>query len=408
MRIWDLSASGRAAQEAAAGAGASGSGSTMLAAGPSELELAPIGTAESPNPPAGKSKAGKTANSVTGVVFLAGDRCGLGTGVLSLRSSPAVACPARPGCARCHLRCDLGTRHNRCSTSKIQSSARLSSLVQTNGMLLAPMTLRLTLAIRFCLRSLVASSNASESAVKIWDRRNLDRPLALLNRTGLARPRGVTSLTLDPSEGSDRLAASYSDSVVCVWRASSAAADGEPEACLKGHKSSSFYVKARAAQCWREGPGIQSAASRLCGLVVSPVFSAAVTSLLTSPLHPLSFQIAFSPDGTHIASGSCDYGLYVWQIARPADPPFVLRGHGREVDGVDWCRTDFGCLASCGDDSTVRVWAIRRPADTARALLCAAARAPARRCLCDLPRESHAAAVSGVVSYARLYLTTSR
>lgn len=85
--------------------------------------------------------------------------------------------------------------------------------------------------------------------MKLWDRRSLDRPLAQLNRgagagAGLVRPRGITALAADPTDGSERIAASYSDSVVCVWRAASAATDGAPEACLRGHKSSSFYVKA--------------------------------------------------------------------------------------------------------------------------------------------------------------------
>ena len=38
----------------------------------------------------------------------------------------------------------------------------------------------------------------------------------------------------------------------------------------------------------------------------------------------------------------------------------VLRGHAREVTGVAWCPTDPLQLATCGDDASVRVWALAR------------------------------------------------
>ena len=71
-------------------------------------------------------------------------------------------------------------------------------------------------------------------------------------------------------------------------------------------------------------------------------------------------KAAFSPDGTHVASGSCDQRVYVWRVDRPAAPPTALRGHEGEVTAVDWCPTDFTRLASCADDDTARVWSIDR------------------------------------------------
>ena len=72
-------------------------------------------------------------------------------------------------------------------------------------------------------------------------------------------------------------------------------------------------------------------------------------------------KVAFSPDGTHVASGSCDRRVYVWQVDRPGDGPYALEGHGGEVTGLDWAAGDFGRMASCADDGSLRVWSVRRP-----------------------------------------------
>lgn len=70
----------------------------------------------------------------------------------------------------------------------------------------------------------------------------------------------------------------------------------------------------------------------------------------------------FSPDGTHIASGSTDGGVYIWQIeARDGACPFVLRGHSTEVTGIAWSPSDWGTLVSTGDDGEVRFWRSHKP-----------------------------------------------
>jgi denticleless len=68
----------------------------------------------------------------------------------------------------------------------------------------------------------------------------------------------------------------------------------------------------------------------------------------------------FSPDDGYIASGSCDKNVYVWKINNPGPPALVLSGHSGEVSGVQWCPSDFGKIASCSDDGTVRAWTIAR------------------------------------------------
>lgn len=80
-------------------------------------------------------------------------------------------------------------------------------------------------------------------------------------------------------------------------------------------------------------------------------------------------KVAFAHDGTHVASGSCDKMLYIWQVDRPDDGPYALEGHGGEVTGLDWSAGDFGRMASCADDGSLRVWAVRRPDELPRRVL---------------------------------------
>lgn len=65
-------------------------------------------------------------------------------------------------------------------------------------------------------------------------------------------------------------------------------------------------------------------------------------------------QIAFSPEGSHLVSGSSDKSVYIWQVERPELGPWALPGHQGEVSCVDWCPSDFTSLVTCGDDCTVR------------------------------------------------------
>eukprot|EP01018_Ginkgo_biloba_P036131 Gb_09523 [translate_table: standard] len=63
---------------------------------------------------------------------------------------------------------------------------------------------------------------------------------------------------------------------------------------------------------------------------------------------------AFSPDGTHILSGSSDGNVFIWQADKPAAVPVILQGHGGEVTAVDWCPSDFCKVATCSDDYTAK------------------------------------------------------
>ena len=180
------------------------------------------------------------------------------------------------------------------------------------------------------------SAGAADGLVKLWDVRRLrkETPAAVMadadpfddraredfwNDAAAPKRRlrafGITSLALAPN-GSTRVAASYSDSHIAVF----------------DHNAPSAGPK-----CHLRAPGL---------------------SFQTS----FYVKTAFSPCGTHLASGSRDGEVYVWHADRPRAPPAALAGHAGEVSAVDWSPAEFGCLASCADDGTARVWAVDRAA----------------------------------------------
>ncbi len=65
-------------------------------------------------------------------------------------------------------------------------------------------------------------------------------------------------------------------------------------------------------------------------------------------------SLAWSPDGSRIVSGGDDHTLQVWE-ASTAAPLFTLSGHSDTVWMVGWS-PDGTALASASNDGTVRVW----------------------------------------------------
>ena len=85
-----------------------------------------------------------------------------------------------------------------------------------------------------------------------------------------------------------------------------------------------------------------------------------------------SFYIrsCFSPDDRHVLSGSSDGVLCMWE-ARPGgglsererdSQPIKLEGHSEEVTACAWSQFDRGVVASCSDDSTIKLWRMDREA----------------------------------------------
>ena len=65
--------------------------------------------------------------------------------------------------------------------------------------------------------------------------------------------------------------------------------------------------------------------------------------------------LAFSPDGTRLASGSTDTTVRLWNTATPNDAPITLREHTGWVNVLTFS-PDGKLLASGGTDKTVQLW----------------------------------------------------
>jgi WD40 repeat protein len=64
--------------------------------------------------------------------------------------------------------------------------------------------------------------------------------------------------------------------------------------------------------------------------------------------------VAWSPDGKHIASGSQDSVVQIWNASDGSNAS-TYRGHTDAVDSVAWS-PDGKRLASSSGDKTVQIW----------------------------------------------------
>jgi hypothetical protein len=69
------------------------------------------------------------------------------------------------------------------------------------------------------------------------------------------------------------------------------------------------------------------------------------------------WSVAFSLDGTRLASGGSDGAIRLWSVDEPAAEPVVFSGHKSTVWSVVFS-PDGTWLASGGRDGTVRLWRV--------------------------------------------------
>ncbi len=149
------------------------------------------------------------------------------------------------------------------------------------------------------------------------------------------------------------LAAAGGDGAVRVWEIPS----GRERLCLRGGAPAAAVAFSpdggRLAAAGGDGSRVWEAATgRELLALAGPVQAERPGRGLHGSRGPVH-AIAFSPDGTYLATASQDEAVRVWDAAT-GELVRTLRGHAGAVRGLAYGRG--GRLASAGDDKAVRVW----------------------------------------------------
>lgn len=188
-------------------------------------------------------------------------------------------------------------------------------------------------------------SGSIDTTVRIWDAdtdRILDNPLA--------GPGGDVLAVAARPDGS--FAAGAFGGGVRRWNA----AGGQESQDVHLHNLHRPYVMAFSPDGTRIASGDQTSFTTKVWDSASGRLVATSPSTLSQGIGPANYvaSVAFSPDGTRIASGSSDGSIWLWDLDTAAVrhlPP----GHRGPVDALAFS-ADGMRLASGGEDTTIRIW----------------------------------------------------